>query len=106
MAITISTETIAVTTEERTWRVNIETPRGEVPTVTVFREVVRTDAPGAVISRVQGATISRQADAVAEQSFTAAGITVTGAQLASLVAQAADQWRQEDIAAAARTVAS
>jgi hypothetical protein len=37
---------------------------------------------------------------VAEDTFMAAGVTVTGAQLAALIAQVADQWRAEDNAAA------
>jgi hypothetical protein len=101
MAITMGTETVALTIEERTWRVNIETPRGEVPIVTVFREIIRADASGAVVSREVGPVASRAADAVAADQFTADGVTVTGAQLAALIAQAADQWRQADIAAAA-----
>ncbi|WP_315831097.1 hypothetical protein [Bradyrhizobium prioriisuperbiae] len=101
MAIEIGTETVAVTTQERTWRINIETPCEVVPTVTVFREVVKSDPNGVVISKAQGILVTRQADAVAGDSFSADGVSVTGAQLTALIALAVDQWRQEDIAAAA-----
>lgn len=99
MAIEIGTETISITTQERTWRINIETPFNTVPTVTVYRELVKTDGNN-IISRDQNAAVSqRTADAVTEQKYTALGASVTGAQLAALISVAADTWRVEDIAA-------
>lgn len=100
VAIEIGTEAVAVTTQERTWRINIETPSETVPAVTVYREVVKSD-PSGVISKMQGITVTRQANFVVGDNFSADGITVSGAQLAALIAQAADQWRQEDVGEAA-----
>jgi hypothetical protein len=38
MALDQGTVTVAVTSQERTWRVNIETPQGADPTITIQRE--------------------------------------------------------------------
>ncbi|MBW7968107.1 hypothetical protein [Bradyrhizobium sp. BR 10289] len=101
MAITQGTETIAVTTQERTWRVNIETPIGVDPTVTVYRETVRTAADGTLISRDGGVPVTRRLSEVAAKSYSIGGKTLTGAEIAGLIASVADTWRQEDIAAEA-----
>jgi len=69
------------------------------PTVRAHRQTVRADSNGTVLSVDNNAIVERQASAVAEDSFTAAGVTVTGAQLAALISLAADQWRAEDNAA-------
>lgn len=100
MAIDQGTETVSISTQERTWRINIETPIGQTPTVTAFREIIKSDGGGTIFAREIGIEVSRLADAVAAETFTAAGATVTGAQLAALISKAVDQWRQQDIDAA------
>jgi hypothetical protein len=99
MAIDQGATTIAVTTQERTWRVNIETPKGADPVVTVYREVVRTGPDGAVISKEMSGTASRGLTAIAAESHTLNGKTLTMAELAGFIALIADAWRTEDIAA-------
>ncbi len=104
MAIDQGTETMIIASQERTWRVNIETAKGEDPVVTVWREVVRTAPDGSVISRESAGDFSRSLSEVAAETITVPGsspaITLTMAQLAAAIAATADQWRLQDIAAA------
>lgn len=103
MALAQGTATIAVTTQERTWRVEIETALGADPVVTVYRQTVKTDPSGNVLS-IEMAPIARRAlSAISAetQAFTpsVAGL-ITGGELAALIAARADVWRQADITAA------
>jgi len=98
MSTTIGTETVAITTTERTWRVQIETPRGQDPVVVALREFIKTDPNGGVISQMQSGMTRRQLSAIASESVTAGGVTVTYAQLAELIATAADTFRAQDLA--------
>lgn len=97
MAIDLGTENVVVTSQERTWRINIETPLGGDPVVTVFREMVRTAADGTVISKDTANRVSRSLSAAAAQSFTVEGKNYTTAEIAGVIATVADVWRQEDI---------
>jgi hypothetical protein len=104
MAIDQGTATIAVTSQERTWRVNIETPKGADPVVTAYRELVRTGPDGAIISKEMVGSTERAASQVATemQPFTpAVPGQVSGTELAGLISARADMWRLADIAAAA-----
>jgi hypothetical protein len=104
MAIDQGTATIAVTSQERTWRVNIETPKGCDPVVTAYRELVRTGPDGAIISKEPIGDTQRCASEVASepQPFVpAVPGQVSGAELAALISARADMWRLADIAAAA-----
>jgi hypothetical protein len=101
MAIEQGTETVAVTTEERTLHVTIDTPKGGDPTVMVFREIVRTTPDGAVLSKQDGAIVQRSLSQVAEETFAVGDKTYTGAEIAALISAVADTWRQQEIAAAA-----
>jgi hypothetical protein len=101
MAIYQGTETIAVTSQERTWRVSIETPKGGNPVVTVYRELVKTAADGSVISKETIAPAQRSLSAVATENqpfIPAVSGQISGAELAGLIAARGDMWRQEDIA--------
>lgn len=100
MSIDQGTATIAVKTEERTWRVNIETAKDADPVVTVWREIVRTAPDGSVISKEPSGSVTRGLTAIAAQSYTIAGKSYTSAEIANVIAAIADTWRQEDIAAA------
>ena len=108
MAIDQGTATLAVTTQERTWRVNIETQRLTDPVITAYRQVVRTAADSSIVSIENAPTTQRSASAIAAetQTFTPATVgVVTGAELASLIAARADMWREQDIAAHATPIA-
>jgi hypothetical protein len=105
MAIDQGTATIVVTSQERTWRVNIETAKGADPVVTAYRELVRAGPDGAIISKEPIGDTQRSASAVATemQPFTpAVPGQVSGAELAGLIAARMDMWRLADIAAAPR----
>lgn len=98
MAIDQGTETLAITTQERTWRINIETPKGGDAVVTVHREKVRTYPDGTVISREMVAEVRRSLSATAAQQITLGGNTYTVAEIAGVISAIADAWREEDIA--------
>jgi hypothetical protein len=101
MAIDQGTEVIALTSQERTWRINIETPKGGEPVVTVWRETVKTASDGSIISREGvGRPVERSLSAIAGQTYNVGGKTYTTAEIAGAIAVIADAWRQEDIAAA------
>lgn len=53
MAIESGQETLTVTTIKRTFRVNLETPRGGDPMISIFREVWRLLADGTVLQQSQ-----------------------------------------------------
>jgi hypothetical protein len=99
MAITQGTETVALTIEERTWRLEIFIEKGTDPTVRAHREVVKTDAAGNVVAKDPSAVVERQLSKVASQSFAIGGKTYTGAEIANVLAAVVDTWRQEDLAA-------
>ena len=69
MAINRGTKSLTVSTEERTWRVNIETPLGGDPVVTVWRELVTKDAEGNIIAKVPSETTSRSLSKVIAGNF-------------------------------------
>lgn len=104
MPIDKGTETLAVTTQERTWRINIEAPYKGTIEIQIYRELIKFDANSKVVSRelvtnVGGASIVRRLAApVSGQSVTIGGKTVTFQQLAQVIEAFADMWRAEDIA--------
>lgn len=101
MSIDQGTETIAIKTEERTWRINIETPKGGDPVVTVHREIVRTGPDGEIISQEPSGSVSRSLSVTAKQDFTIGKKTYTTAEIAGAISVISDTWRTEDITAAA-----
>lgn len=97
MAIDKGTKTLDIKTEERTWRITIETPKGGDPTVTIHRETVRTAPDGSVISKEPGATVIRSLSRSAAQSFKIGEDVYDVAEIAGVIAAITDVWRQEDI---------
>lgn len=106
MAIDQGTETLVVSTQERSWRISIDTPKGGDPVVTVHREIVRTAPDGAVISKETCAQVSRSLSATAAQTFKIGGASYTVAEIATVIAAVADIWREEDIKIEAQRVAA
>lgn len=101
MAIDQGTETLAIKTEERTWRINIETPKGGIPVVTIFREMVRIAPDGTILSKERSGDYDHSLldMATEHQPFTpAVSGQVSGLELSQLVAAKADLWRLKDIA--------
>lgn len=103
MALDQGTETLAITTQERSWRITIETPKGGDPTVTVHRETVRTAPDGTIISKEPCGQVSRSLSVTAAQTFKVGGNSYSVAEIAGVIAAIADAWRQEDIEAEAKT---
>ena len=75
MSVTVAVSQVAVATKRRTWRFEVDSPSGESPVVTVFRETQQVDASGAVIT---GQSI---------QSTVPLALALTPAVLAALPAQ-------------------
>jgi len=95
MAITKSTT--SVTLQERTYRIEISVPYGQDPDIYAYRANAWIDDKSALIQEQPiEALVHRKASAIQAQQFTAAGVTVTGAQLYALLAAVADTWAQED----------
>ena len=102
MSKSVGTETIELTIEWRTWRVEIFCEKGDVPRVVCHREKVWTRPDGTVAQRDRSVvTVARKLSQVASQEV--AGIT--GANLAAAIAAWADTWHDEDVAEAARIAA-
>lgn len=99
MAIDKGEEAVTIRTEERTWRIQIETPKGLDPNVTVFRETVRSLPDGTIISKEATEEVRRSFSSISEQKFDIRGMAITGAQVAGILAAVADIWRQEDLKA-------
>lgn len=97
MAINQGTETVEVTTQERTWRINIETAKGADPIVTAYREIIKTGPGGVIISKELVGSVERSLSAVAGQIFTIGGQSYTSAEIATVIAVIADIWREEDL---------
>jgi hypothetical protein len=93
MSVSLGTQTVTIQTVRRTKRVVIGCDYGEDPMITAFRE--RVDLiDGVVRNRSDADSVVVRLSQIASTSFTAGGATVTGAQLAALIAQAADQLEQ------------
>jgi hypothetical protein len=100
MAIDQGTETLTVKTQERTWRINIESAMDTDYVFTVHRETVKTDPAGIVVSKVSNAiVVTRGVGAIADQEYVVGGQTYTTQEIANVIAEMADTWRKEDLAA-------
>lgn len=94
MSISLGTRTIEMS--ERTRMIEIATPMGKDPLLTIYRETVRND--NGVIFKDSGvAVVMRTLSQLADQSFTVGKFTLTGADLAEIIAGIADALRQEDL---------
>lgn len=102
MAIDLGTENLSVSTQERTRQITIKTTKGVDPFIVVERENVRLLPDGTVLSRSDVGPVERrlsQIQAQAQPFKPATSGMITGGELAGLLAQFADAWRQEDIVA-------
>ncbi len=98
MAVTGNPVSATVTTTERTWRATIDPPYGAAPpgnqgyTLTLHREKRTFDAAGNQIGdAVVLAPIVLSFSAIAAQSVTVGGATLTVTQLAAFLEAAFDQ---------------
>jgi hypothetical protein len=98
MAFDLGTETVAISIKERTRLIEIASDFGEDPLVRVYREVLRLDPEGKVLSRNTNIPlVETRLSQIAERSV--AG--VTGMELAVMLAAWGDALRQDQIDAAA-----
>jgi hypothetical protein len=97
MSIAIETSTIEVSIEERTRQISISTPKGADPTLAIYRERVSSTSDGTILGIEQVGVVERSLTDVAATEFAAAGMTLTGAQIASILASIADQLRREEM---------
>ena len=103
MAIYTTASVSIVKSEQRTWRVNIEAPKGGDYTLTAWRESLGLDAAGAKQSRAEAPTVTRAASvliAAKEPPFVCAdGTSITVAHLIEAVSGLVDRWDAADAAA-------
>jgi hypothetical protein len=88
-----------VTLEERTWRANIETPRGGAYSIQVYRQQTKLDEDGAVVgeSKMLATPIQRLASAIQSESVTLGDNTVvTAAHILAALPLFFDRWATED----------
>lgn len=93
MAIDLGSQTLSVTKQERTWRVECFCEDGTDYELVAHREVVTTDPNGVVISRERDKEVHRRVSQVVSQP--------DALQLLQLMKDLCDRWAQEDAAAQA-----
>jgi hypothetical protein len=98
MALDLGTKTITV--KDRTVLIEFSTPLSGAYSIRIARQKVWLDETGALISSENAPDVMRMFADIAAQSFTVGDLTLTGAQIAGLLAGVADLLRQEDITAA------
>lgn len=105
MATNETTETVSVTSANRSWRFEIFTEKNTDYTVRVHRETIKT-VSDVTLPGVRGVTIDRSLAAVAGESYQVGPHTYTGAEVAALLAGIADIWATQDEAAEAARLAA
>lgn len=97
------TATITVNRQVRTWRTNIESAYGTVPSVTAFRETLQiNEADQTVLSKVPSGQIQRSfSDAVAngDKVTLSDGTVLSIAQMAEAIPVFIELWAAQDAAA-------
>lgn len=100
MATTPTTEQLTLTSQERTWRCQIETPFGSDYVLQAFRETVRT-ADGALFGQPDknaGVVTRTLSNAAADTVTLASGKTVNVPELAEALVRHIEAWRAADLA--------
>lgn len=99
MAKNLGTASLTVSSERRTWRVQVDCVKGQSPVLTAHRELLRS-VDGAVISRDQNAgVVSRSlAQVAAQEIILADGTVITPAHIAEALAAYIELWEEEDVA--------
>ena len=88
----------AVKERKRTWRVNVETP-DKAPThaISVFRETLRLDAAGNVVSRTLATfPVQRMLEAVKEETVEVGDTELTAEDVFEALNEFSDRWAEED----------
>lgn len=101
MAIDQGTTTLAIATQERSRRIIIDTMKGADPTISVIREVVKTAPDGSVLATDTCPGAVRHLSQIVKETQPFKPATdgvITALELAKLIADRADMWREYDIA--------
>ena len=93
MAIDHGTETVTLTTTERTWRVDIQTALDVDPIIMGHREIVKMDGE-TVSSKTPAGLTMRYLSKVTDE--TVPGTTLTVGQMVEAFAALIDKWCSED----------
>jgi hypothetical protein len=100
MAINTTVSLSIVKSEQRTWRANIESPKGGDYVLTAWRENIGYDAQGGRLSRTDAPTVTRSAAAMAaakEPPFVCSdGTEISVAHLIESVSGLIDRWAVAD----------
>lgn len=99
MASESITENVTLTTQERTWRIQIETQRGEDYLLEAFRETVRTIDGEAFGAPDKNAGVVRRAlsKAALDTVTLDSGKTISVLELAEALVKHIETWRAEDL---------
>lgn len=106
MALDQGTSTVTTQKQDRCWRAEQFLDVDGQERLAFHRELTATDTTTQqVVSRDRTSipTVQRTSQQVANKSYTASGVTVTGLQLMRLIYKMADDERQADIAAGGTT---
>jgi hypothetical protein len=101
MSLDLGKEAGTISTRERTWRVEFFCEAGDDAEIRIHRERILTITDGvqSVVKQRDIPVVSRRLSQIMGSQFTAAGVTVSGAQLGALFAAVADALRKEDMVA-------
>ncbi len=99
MARELPPEQLTIKPTERSWRINIETPRGQDYNITAFRETIGIeDGTNKVIYQKQDHSVSRYLTPIAAETVTLGnGTTLSAADVATALTLFIEKWRLEDL---------
>lgn len=104
MSIDLGKQIVTIT--ERTWRIEIETERGDDPVIRVFREKLTMAEDGTVLLRDRDLpVVGRRLSEITDQKVAVGAASYTGSEVAAVIAAMADAFRQQDIETAASAAA-
>lgn len=90
MAKDLGKQTVTVSKQERTWRVEIFCDLGNNPVINFHRQVVLDDGTKKVADPTEYRVITRTAKELSEMSVTVAKNTYTGAELGAVISAFGD----------------
>lgn len=90
MAIDKGEETVTLRTQERTWRIEIESPAGQMPYITAHRETIVSLPDGTVVGKESGIQVRRNLEQLSKDAEALA--------MAAAIPDIIDRWRKDDLA--------
>lgn len=93
MAISEGSSSVTKTKERRTWRIDIDTPKGRPATVRAHRELLTTDSEGEVTAKPANTVCRTIApDVLAETVSITGGKLLTVAEIYEGISKLVDAW--------------